>query len=292
MKLQAAINIFLDSYSNPGTRRAYGQAVEQLCKVIQPQTEITDVLPIHLVKFLQYVEEKNWKPATKRKMIKGVKSFFNWLVKYDVLEKSPARAIKTKRLPTYVSRDKAIAERELKDVISYVRFKPRDYALIMFLADTGCRAGGCCGLRVDDIDLDTLTASVTEKGNKTRQVAFGQDTANALRAWLLHRPTSAGAYVFSRTERPLTPPSISVIVRRACKKVGIRSLGSHSLRHRKGHQLADNKVAPSIAATALGHADPVVTLQNYYPADWASAEQALRELMIELPKPQRFKISG
>lgn len=292
MKLQAAINLFLDSYPNAGTRRAYAQAVEQLCNVVLPQTEVNHVLPVHLVKFSQYVEEKSWKPATKRKMIKGVKAFFNWLVKYDVIDKSPARAIKTKRLQTYISRDKAIAERELKEVIDYVRYKPRDYALIMFLADTGCRAGGAAGLRVDDIDFDHLTATVTEKGDKTRQVAFGQDTANALRAWLLHRPTSAGAYVFSRNQRPLSSPSISVIVRRACKKVGVRSLGSHSFRHRKGHQLADNKVAPSIAATALGHADPIVTLQNYYPADWASAEQALRELVLEIPKPPRIKISG
>ncbi|MCB0079217.1 MAG: hypothetical protein KDD73_17590, partial [Anaerolineales bacterium] len=41
--------------------------------------------------------------------------------------------------------------------------------------------------------------------------------------------------------------------------------------------LADARVAPSIAATALGHTSIQTTLDHYYPGDWESAEKALRE---------------
>ena len=82
----------------------------------------------------------------------------------------------------------------------------------------------------------------------------------------------------------MKPENVSLIIRRAAQLAGVRVLSSHSLRHRKGHQLADSRIAPSIAATVLGHSDVVITLQHYYPADWESAEQAMRELMTDPAK--------
>ncbi len=280
MKLNAATELFLKSFENPQTRRAYRSGIELLKQIISPDTPVADIKPMQIILVQQAIEARKWTQATKRKAVKSIKTFFNWLVKYEVLEKSPARAVKTKRLPTYVSRDKAMQERELQKVLDYVFFKPRDYALILFLADTGCRAGGASGLRVDDLDLQKQVATVTEKGNKTRPVIFGPKTANAIRGWLNRRGEVKGSYVFSRDGHQIKPSNISQIVRRACLAVGVRSLGSHSLRHRKGHQLADQHVAPSIAATALGHSDPTITLQHYYPADWESAEREMRQLVV------------
>jgi integrase/recombinase XerC len=196
----------------------------------------------------------------------------------EELDKSPARVLKQRRLPTYIERDKAMTDDELARVLEQVRFNPAHRAIILFLADTGARAGGAAGLTLDNLMLPERRARVTEKGDKSRLVAFGDNCALAMTEWLLRRPHKAGIYVFSRSQKPLTSDSISQIVRRACLAAGVRSLGSHSLRHRKGHQLADNRVAPSVAATALGHSDPVITLRHYYPADWESAERELRKL--------------
>lgn len=290
MQLKQASELFLDDYPNLGTRHAYSQCMSALLKVVRPDTELVHILPLHLVKFGQFVEKQKWTPATKRKVIKGVKTFFNWLVRYELIDKSPAKAVKAKRLATYISRDKAMSDDELEDVLSYVRFKPRDFALILFLADTGCRVAGAAGLKVEDISFDTYEATITEKGNKTRQVVFGEDAANALRVWLLSRKPSAGEYVFTRDGHQMKPDNVSLVVRRACKKAGIRSMGGHTLRHRKGHQFADEKVAPSIAATALGHSDPVITLQNYYPADWESAKKELQRLTVKATRGKILKI--
>lgn len=292
MKLKSAAKLFLDSYPNLGTRRAYEQCLEPLFGIVSPDEDVKGVSAIHLIQFSQLVEKQKWAAATKRKHIKGIKTFFNWLVNYELIDKSPAKAIKTKRLETYISRDKAMTQDELDELLAYVRYKPRDYALVLFLADTGCRAGGAAGLRVEDIDFKRLSAKVTEKGDKTRNVVFGSETANALRVWLLQRKLGAGPYVFNRNGVRMNADNISLVIRRACNKIGIRSLGAHTLRHRKGHQLADQKVAPSIAATALGHSDPIITLQNYYPADWETAEKELRQLVIEEMPKRIVKIGG
>lgn len=64
----------------------------------------------------------------------------------------------------------------------------RDNALVLFLADTGCRVDGLVGLRLADLDLDACQALVIEKGDKARRVFFSEATRAALLAWLAIRP--------------------------------------------------------------------------------------------------------
>lgn len=280
MMLRAAANLFLGQYDNPGTRRAYRDILRPLVAYLGPDRPIDRLQPVDVVEYQQSLRQKGYADATVRKHTKGIKTFFNFLVRHELIDVSPARTIQARKLPTYISRDKAMTDDELERILDFVKWKPRDHALIRFLADTGCRAGGASKLRVQDLDLPNYRAVVIEKGSKTRPVAYGEACAQAIRIWLLQRPAEAGDFVFSSTDTPIKPDNISLIVRRACLEVGVRSLGSHSLRHRKGHQLADAKVAPSIAATALGHSDPTITLQHYYPADWESAEKELRKLAL------------
>jgi integrase len=281
MKLNNAINLFLNQYK-PSTQEGFRYPLRFLADFIGPARPITAIRPEHLIEYANTLNDRDYAPATVRKHVKCLRTFFNWLVKIEAINKSPAAAIRMASVPSGIDRDKAMTDAELNRILEYTRHKssPRDHALILFLADTGCRAGGAAHLKVEDLDLDNLRAIVLEKGEKTRPVAYGDDCARAIRIWLLKRPTSAGRYVFSRTQKALDSKTVSSIVRRACIRVGVRSLGSHSLRHRKGHQLADAHVSASVAAQALGHSDPVITLRHYYPDDWQRAEAELKKLAV------------
>lgn len=206
-------------------------------------------------------------PATIGRYTKTIKAFFNYCVRMGWLDKSPADALRYVGTSKRIRKDKAMTDAELEQILDYAKWRPRDYALILFLADTGCRAGGAAGLQVQDINFEAMTAIVTEKGNKTRTVWFGPETRRALEDWLKRRPRDAGAYVFSMDGARLKNAIIGQIIRRITKKIGIRSLGSHSLRHRKAFQMADHRVVPSVAATALGHESPSILLEFYYPRD-------------------------
>lgn len=251
-----------------------------LVKVLGSERSIGDVRPVDLVAYAHTLREKSYSDATRRKHIKSLKTFFNWLVKIEVLETSPARFLRQEKLKPYVDRDKAMSDPELRKLLEYARWKPRDYALILFLADTGCRAGGAAGLKLEHLDLVNRRATVMEKGEQTRPVKFGRATCRALAQWLQKRPT-VGGYIFSRDGSPIQAKNLSQVVRRDCLAAGLRSLGSHSLRHRKGHQMADARIAPSIAARALGHKDVMTTMHNYFPSDFASAEAVLEELAFQ-----------
>lgn len=270
MNLKKAVDLFQGNQRDT-TRQSYKYPLQYLMDYFGPDRPVETIKPEHLIEYHQSsLKPRRFAPATERKHLKTIKTLFNWLVDLDVVEKSPARILKIKRLPLYVSRDKAITDEEFALLLDYVRWKHRDYALLLFLADTGCRIGGAAGLRVADLDLPNHRARVTEKGDKTRWVRFGPMCSVALSRWLLLRPRK-GPYIFSSTTAPLKADSISLMIRRACVKVGIRVLSGHSFRHRKGHLLADQKTPITLAATILGHSDPMITAHHYYPSDMESA---------------------
>lgn len=283
MQLDKAVSLFLGEHK-PTTRKAYAHALLPMRDWVGPARELATIKPVLLIEYWQtVVQPHGYALATERKLAKGIKTFFNWCVKIDLLRRSPAAMLKAQRIPRLISRDKAMRDDELAAVLDHLRHKtiPRDYALVLFIAQTGCRIGGAAGLKLADIDWAVLRALVTEKGHDPRPVAFDDDCARALRHWLAYRSAHyaiRGVHVFSRYGEPPNPKYLGKQVRRACLAVGIRSLGPHSLRHRKGHQLSDHKVSPPVAATAMGITTGVM-LGFYYPTDWETAERELRKLM-------------
>lgn len=308
MELLKAINLFLGEHK-PTTKRSYTRPLVMMSGWIGGGRMLSEIKPELMLEYFQLkVKAMKYAPATTQKHVKTVKTFFNWCVKMEMIEKSPARMVRGVKLRGAIDRSKAMTDGELMRLLDISQHKPRDYALFMFLADSGCRRGGAVGLRIQDVNWEKLIAVVTEKGDKERKVAFGEKCAKAMLHWLAYRsahyrlkPATADdphIYVFSFDGRLMKAENISLAMRRAAKAAGLsRPLSPHSLRHRKGHQFADAHVAPSIAATALGHHDSTITLTYYYPNDWDSAEKELRKLVTNpetLPEtaPNVIKFGG
>lgn len=291
MKLKNAVDLFLKSYANPATRKSHRVVLHHLLDHLDGDLVVSALRPADLVEVAAVIDQHPvWAAATRRKYQKNIKTFFNWLVRIEELDRSPARnVIRSKKLPAYISRDKAITDQELELLLTWSQFRPRHDALFKLLRDSGCRIGGAAGLRVEDIDFERHVARVTEKGDKSRLIHFGEETARALTTWLLMTGRRTG-FVFSVDGGPIQSASLAQLVSLTAAKLGLRALGPHHFRHRKGHQLADAHVAPSIAATALGHSDPNITLRHYYPADWETAEAELRQITQadEQKQPKRI----
>ena len=286
MNLQSLIGLFLDQYQKATTRRTYAKSLNDLAAHIGPARPVTEIDNVELLRYHNWLKQRNYAAATLRQRVQSIKTFFNWLEKMELIEKNPGKVMKNRRLPKRQSRDKAMTDEELNLILDYMQYhNRRDYALVLFLADTGCRIGGAAKLKVEHIDWGKREATVTEKGDKTRQVRFGKSTSLELRKWILYRGVTAGPYVFSPNGQRIKPETLSQRIRRACyalRKVGkeIRVLSAHSLRHRKGFQFADNRIAATYAATALGHESVHTTLGHYYPDDWETAAEMLDELSL------------
>jgi integrase len=137
------------------------------------------------------------------------------------------------------------------------------------------------------LELSNGSAIVDGKGDKRRRIFYNQETVQAIHVWLDIRPDVDHDYVFTsiRGKGPLTAHSVSQIIRRLSKKVGLkRSLGAHSLRHRVGMTFARQHVPVRVAQAYLGHARPEITFGYYQDVE----EQDLRnagELLRLTPPP-------
>jgi integrase len=255
--------------------------------------DVTHIVPLDLMDFEQALRSR--KPplaiSTFNKYCRIVGAFWNWLVNVKGIESSPVvhDIMRQQRVERAIDRDKAMPEEHLALLLRATEFIPRDHALICFIADTGCRAGGVASLTLERLHLEEQWALLIEKGDKERKTFFAERTATALERWLLHRPQVAHDHVFTKSRRyacePMTATAVSAVIRSTCRRVGVPERGAHSLRHRKGFQLADHRIPPSVASAAMGHADVTTTLRHYFPYDEERVAAALNELALTDREP-------
>jgi site-specific recombinase XerD len=140
----------------------------------------------------------------------------------------------------------------------------RNRALLAFLIDTGCRAGGVCGLKLDDLQIADRRAIVTEKGNKTRFVIFTARTANYLQGWLDCRMSFEPVFYNLETGLRLTTDGLRSILRNIARRAKVTGrVNPHSFRHAFAREyiLAGGDLAT--LAKLMGH-NQVSTTVNYY----------------------------
>lgn len=280
LTLDRAVDLFLREHIRT-TAKSYSYTLKGMVEYIGPARPLARVEPGDVIEYMQSIKERPTvkSPATVNKHIKTIRTFFNWCVKSGLLTgSSPAMGLRRLRQKKEIGREKAMPEAVYEEVLAYARWTPRYHALVLFLGDTGCRIGGAAGLRWSDINLEMRTALVTEKGEKTRPVFFGSETALALQRWRQQHTGECGDYVFQRDGKQMTNGSLGQLFERICRRAVGKGWGPHSLRHRKGHQLADHRVAPSLAAKALGHSNVMTTMEFYYPEDWERVQAEMEKL--------------
>lgn len=291
MDLEEALDLFLALDKKPETIRGYRHCLTLLIDAIGRHNDITHISRQMIVSYVNNLHKRNLSPHTINREIRSIKAFFNFLVKIEALDASPADAISEKRLSPAIDRSKAATSREMRLVSMAAFGNPRNYAMIRFLEDTGCRAIELSRLKIQEIDFNKQEARVHGKNDIFYVVDFSFGTGIALNEWLIARPFVDHDFVFAGAYDPydpLTPDAVRAIVRRYSKKAGVRSLGTHAWRHAKGFALADNNTPITIAAGVLGHTNPQTTMRWYYPHDRESIKKASRKSFLDHPEdPER-----
>ncbi|MCD6552447.1 MAG: tyrosine-type recombinase/integrase [Anaerolineae bacterium] len=218
-----------------------------------------------------YVSEQagGLSPFTVASHVRAIKRLFNWLQEEGHLDNNPARRLKVPQ-PRRM-KPKAISRQDLTALLGTTEGDSvadiRDRALILFLADTGCRVGGLCGLELEDLDLDNRTAIVCEKGDKCRMVFFTEPTAEALRAWLEVRPDRATDCVFvtlSHSVGALTGNAVTQMLKRRAKQAGAKGpVNPHAFRHAFAREFLLGGGNLGTLSDILGHTDVEVTKMYY-----------------------------
>lgn len=111
----------------------------------------------------------------------------------------------------------------------------RDYAMLVLMVRLGLRANEVAALRVGDIDWRAGEILVFGKGGGYERLPLPVDVGRALADYCRHgRPAGSERTVFLHVRAPYAPLSrtgVGEMVRRACRRAGLRPVGAHRLRH-------------------------------------------------------------
>lgn len=189
---------------------------------------------------------EDWSPATVRQAVSAAKNFLTWCRDEEIIDEPLANAL---RLPKNKKRAvyRTFTEEEISLLIarcdSTTAKGLRDIALIHLMIDSGLRASEVCRLRIGDIQVGVKSGEgftnvlvVKGKGGTELPSYFGQDTADALYAWLdvrLARPGVEEVFVSVgglTPGSPLTREGLRAMLYKLCDKVGIKRGSPHALR--------------------------------------------------------------
>ena len=136
----------------------------------------------------------------------------------------------------------------------------RDYALLVFLYNSGARADEAARIAVADLDLGASPAvRILGKGGKTRLCPLWSLTANTLAPLIAGRMPNEKVFL-NRCKQPITRFGIYAVVRRYVQKAGKRipslltkRVSPHTIRHATAVHLLRAGVDINTIRAWLGH---------------------------------------
>jgi site-specific recombinase XerD len=258
-------------------------------------SELEELSVTDLERFLEYVkyykstedmEHMNGELAIKRK-VASLKSFYNYFIRTERIQKNPAALLQTPRL-----HDKNIIRLdpgEVADLLDQVesgdkltdkqrafhdKTAVRDLALITLLLGTGIRVSECVGLNLQDYDEREGCIRVFRKGGKESTVYFGDEVMGAMEPYLdqrQHMTPAKGhedALFLSLQMKRINVRSVENLVKKYTQLVtNYKKITPHKLRSTYGTNLYQATGDIYLVADVLGHNDVNTTKKHYAAID-------------------------
>jgi integrase/recombinase XerD len=156
----------------------------------------------------------------------------------------------------------------------------RDYALLLFLYNSGARASEACELRITDVDWRGRSVRILGKGNKQRACPLWAATVEQLRLCAGRRDPEHRLFV-SRNGQPMTRFGVHTMVERhaskACQQtpsLAEKKVSPHIIRHTTATHLLRAGVDINTIRAWLGHVS-LNTTNIYAETDLETKARAL-----------------
>lgn len=253
------------------TRRWYRRRLGEFGAFAGPLL-LAEVTPGLLRAYRAHLIDRAMTPHSVHGYQRAVRRLFSWLVDEGVIDRNVARDVPLVKLPQQAP--KAISDDDLRRLLEHLPQEDiRDRAIILLLADTGCRVGGLCSLTVDGVDLDGRNAWVIEKGQRGRRIYFTTFTAEMVRLYLSVRPSGRSEALFlSKSGTALTTNGVRLMLERVGKRAGVKGrCNAHSFRHAFARSFLRNGGNLAALGRILGHTPGSTVTARYY-AVWDDRE--------------------
>lgn len=238
-----------------------------------------------LVQYLLRRRRQGASSATVARNLVSIRMYLRFLASEGQIRENPAADLDSPKLwrrlpdvlkPEQVDRLLAAPEPDAANGL-------RDRALLETLYATGARISEALGLTMEGVNLEVGFLRVRGKGNKERLVPLGRKAKEAIARYLRDaRPKLAAkrenAHLFlTKSGRPLDRINAFLLVRRYCRKAGIKQrVSPHSLRHSFATHLLQGGADLRAVQELLGHAS-ISSTQIYTHVDQARVKELHRK---------------
>ncbi len=220
-----------------------------------------------------------------KKLATGLRSFLGYLYVRGLTERQLAQAVPAPPCPHGAGLPRWLSSPELVLLLAAGDEKSgvgrRDHAILVMLVRLGLRAGEVAGLSLDDIDWRAGEITVSGKGARTERLPLPVDVGEAVVAYLRQgRAKTSCRALFLRADGllGLSAGGVADVVRRACVRAGMSSVGPHRLRHSAATAMLRAGASLDEVGQVLRQRDAAVTA-HYAKVDFV----ALRQLAAPWP---------
>jgi integrase/recombinase XerC len=231
--------------------------------------------------FLAHLGRRGVGKRTISRTLSGVRSFYRWMHRNEMVESNPARAVGAPKLDKYLPGYLDRAQIDLLFQMAEARAMEGDFTAVRNLAilelfySTGMRLSELQGLSMGDLDLVSQQVKVRGKGRKERIVPVGDHAVLALRNYEAKRDdllrnrrglragVERSAYFLSRTGKRIGVRMVQKVVSGFLDQIDEDAgLSVHSLRHTFATHLLDAGADLRAVQELLGHSS-ISTTQIY-----------------------------
>lgn len=259
--------------ASPRTVAAYGNDLKQLeAYLAQVGVELTAVTHQTIRGFLS-VQAVDRSARTRARRLAAVKGLYHFLQRRGAVETSPARRVKSPKLPQPLPRalpvDATFALLQAPGDQTLLR--TRDTAILEVLYGAGLRVSELCGLDLSSLDAAGGLLRVVGKGRKERLCPLHVPGWRALEAYLVRRPElqvrakgppTPAVFLNARGGR-LTARAVQQHLQRDAVAAGlVGHVSPHALRHSYATHLLAGGADIRTIQELLGHAS-LTTTQRY-----------------------------
>ena len=231
--------------------------------------------------YLAHLTRRGLAKRSMARQLSAVRSFYRWMHRDERVDRNPARAVGTPKLPRTLPGylDRAQAETLLQHAATRAQSLAftdvRNLAMLELFYSSGLRLSELCGMALADLDLVSQQVKVRGKGRKERIVPLGDHAHRALRNYLVHRDAllakvgtggsrlSRGAVFLSGRGTRISPRAVQQAITTLLRAVDDGgALSTHALRHTFATHLVDAGADLRAVQELLGHAS-ISTTQVY-----------------------------
>ena len=233
-------------------------------------TEAGQVEPKDLVRYIAYLEARNFKAATISRNIASIRAFFQYLYQTGKVEKDASESIQAPKIQKHLPEVMTVEEisRLLEQPSGTGAKELRDKAMLELLYATGIRVTELIGLEVSDVDFQTCTLSCGGE-HRERRIPFGVNAQKALLAYLekgrqeLLKEGDSRILFLNCSGQPMSRQGFWKLLKGYGRQAGIeKEITPHTLRHSFAAHLVENGADLKIVQEMLGHSD-ISTTQVY-----------------------------